>query len=186
MAPRSAWMTTYWHIPHCRRRPPPAPRRPEARNSHAAASYYAEDEHGLWLCSPIDAVETRTQLTNFGAKIVADIVEDDGTTTHPGSLKLRPRRATASAPSASPPKTSRSWRGLLTPSAPRPACSRANTTKSMRMRRSKTSPPTWSAGILTPIPAGGRLTGVVLSPWAGAITAARDAERSRRGAWDQI
>lgn len=45
--------------------------------------YYAEDDQGLWLVRPDERGETRTQLTNFRAQIVADIVEDDGTTTTP-------------------------------------------------------------------------------------------------------
>ena len=43
--------------------------------------YYAEDGQGLWLVRPDERGETRTHLTNFRAQIVADIVEDDGTTT---------------------------------------------------------------------------------------------------------
>jgi hypothetical protein len=43
--------------------------------------YYVEDAQGLWLVRPDERGEQRLQLTNFGAKIVADIVEDDGTGT---------------------------------------------------------------------------------------------------------
>ena len=54
----------------------------------ATETYYAEDAAGLWLVRPTPEGEHRTQLTNFGAKILVDIEEDDGTTTHPRFFEL--------------------------------------------------------------------------------------------------
>jgi hypothetical protein len=44
---------------------------------------YESDNEGLWLVRPDAKGETRTQLANFRAQIITDIVEDDGTTITP-------------------------------------------------------------------------------------------------------
>jgi hypothetical protein len=44
--------------------------------------YYADDAQGFWLVKPSANGEQRIQLTNFTAKILVDIVEDDGTSAH--------------------------------------------------------------------------------------------------------
>ena len=62
-------------LQHAPTTPPPAERRVIARY------YYTDDEHGLWLVRPGPKSDHVDQLTNFRAQIVADIVEDDGTTT---------------------------------------------------------------------------------------------------------
>ena len=50
--------------------------------------YYAEDAEGLWLVQPLPTGEHREQLTNFSARILADITEDDGTASAPRFFEL--------------------------------------------------------------------------------------------------
>ena len=66
--------------------------------------YYTEDTQGLWLVSPHDEGEQRTQLTNFTAKILTDIVEDDGTTTTPRFFEVEASQGAATGTMRVPAK----------------------------------------------------------------------------------
>ena len=64
------------------------PRLTQRRAPSLTDPYYAEDAQGFWLVHPLPSGEQRIQLTNFGAKILVDIEEDDGTTTHPRFFEI--------------------------------------------------------------------------------------------------
>jgi hypothetical protein len=68
----AALMRLYGQVVLAMKKTKPAPQ---------SESYYADDEHGLWLIRPDERGEERIQLTNFRATIVADVLEDDGTAT---------------------------------------------------------------------------------------------------------
>ena len=66
-----------------------APARPTRRAPVGGLPYdYDQNAAGLWLVEFTEKGEVRTQLTNFGATILEDIEEDDGTTVHPRFFEI--------------------------------------------------------------------------------------------------
>ena len=131
--------------------------RPLPKDANEHNQPYRAAESGLWWHKPTQNGAVEVPLTNFSARIIGDVAEDDGAEVRRRfdiAATLRGRSHLVSVPASS----LRTWGGLSSSWAPGPSSSQASASKNTPAPRSNSSAEISQSAASLPTRVGGRST----------------------------